>query len=957
MRVYLPIIVFFLLFSVAEAQYYGNRIIVKFTRSSEELYEWTENSRSGEIAAFKGLIGPHKSFPFVRERLLDMLAEKSKGDTPLGMLGRINSLSRIAVIEYENEIDPLLLARKLSAFPFVEYAEPMPQHKIFAEPNDPKRNGQYYLENINVYEAWDLIDTNQRLKVAIVDTGIDYDHEDLQDNIWVNPGEDGTDENGNSRRDNGIDDDGNGFVDDWRGWDFAASSDTTTGQDNDPHPGHRHGTHVGGITGAVTDNHLGIASVGRYVKLIPVKAGPDNPLSTSITNGYDGLLYAGIIGADVVNCSWGGTNRSQAEKEVIDNVLGLGCVIVAACGNYGTHQPFYPAAYEGVISVAALNSANEKAIFSNYDETVDVSAPGDDILSTVPNDSYDFMSGTSMAAPVVTGVAALTKLAHPDMTNEQIAEQVRVTCDNIYDLNSDYKGLLGNGKVNALRAVSEQNTVSIKMISYDVEDENGDGILDEGELVEIHTVYKNVLSPVKNIYVKAYTDSYFFIPIERDSLYLGDMQTGDTVSADGVISFHLPQGLTYDYTFKVKLQIRHDDDIITEESITLFANPSYRNLDKNNITTTLNSRGNIGFNDYAFNLQGVGFRYKGSQNINFEGGLMIGSGYNRLSNCVRGRRQTTQDRDFVSYKILTLYEPGDIAALEAKAEFADAHDSAQAGVYVFQNAYQFTDDDAKDIVFVTYDIVNQTLYYRDSVYAGLFFDWDIGPGGTDNKVEFDYENQFGLARNVKDSTLPLAGVKIVTAQPTNFYAIDNAGNSQDTSIGIYNGFSKSEKWLTLSSGIKRPESTVTDASMVISAGPMRMLPWDTVRVTFALFAGYTKEELKTTARKAREVADRYGLSDNYYPEVPEHNLITNVYPNPVRNGVITVNYTIVKSDNIKFEIYDLKGRCMNFNYEIKNHLPGRFSFNLNAQHFAGGMYMLIMSGKNERDMRMIYIER
>jgi hypothetical protein len=631
-------------------------------------------------------------------------------------------------------------------------------------------------------------------------------------------------------------------------------------------------------------------------------------------------------------------------------------VIVAACGNFGTHQPFYPASYNGIISVAALNSANEKAVFSCYDESVDVSAPGEDILSTVPDNSYDFMSGTSMASPVVAGVVALTRIAHPDMTSRQISELVRVTCDNIDGVNPNFKGLLGNGIVNAKRAVSEKNAKSIKLISYKVVDENGDGILDAGEYVRIFTTYENILSPVRKVRVKAFSDSYLPLPLENDSLYLGDMATSDTVIAGDVISFHIPLGLTYDYTFKIKLDISDTNNVITTETITLFANPSYRNLDSNNITTTLNSRGNIGFNDYAFNMQGVGFKYKNSQNINFEGGLIIGSGYSRISNCVRSTRQSFQDRDFLPFKILSLQSPGDKAALEATAEFADSRDSSQAGVYVSQHAYQFTDEDARDIIFISYDIANQTFYYRDSLFAGLFFDWDIGAGGTNNVVKFDYEDMFGYARNVKNDTLPLAGVKIITPQMTNFYAIDNAGNTKDTSIGIYNGFSKREKWLTISSGIKRDESSVTDVSMVISAGPMRVLPFDTTRVTFALFAGGSLEQLKENARKAEAVAARYGLSDKHYPDVPDHNLITRVYPNPAQKGEISINYTIVKSGNVSFDLYDLKGKNYNLDIKSKYMTEGRYSLKFKTKALCTGMYLLMMNAAGQIDRELLYIE-
>ncbi len=942
-------------FYSATAQYAEHKLIVKFKAGEQELYHWLANQRSGEIKAFSQILGRHNTSPFVSKALLKMMHSKKHNDKMLSSSACPNELSFIAVIEYTAGIAPPLLARKLASFPFIEYAEPLPVHKIFTEPNDPKRNRQYYLKKVHTFEAWDIVDKTKTIIAAIVDTGIDYEHEDLKDNIYINPGEDGIDKNGKSRRNNGIDDDANGFIDDWRGWDFASDTGKSK-QDNVPKPGHRHGTHVGGTVGAVTNNYLGIASVGRFVKLLPVKTGPDSQFAISITNGYDGLLYAGIAGADVINCSWGSGTRSQAEKELVDSVLKLGSVIVAAAGNNGNHETFYPAGYDGIISVAALNSADRKAFFSNYDETVDVSAPGKDILATVPNNSYDFMSGTSMAAPVVTGVAALARMAHPALSPRQIRELLRVTCDNIDTSTKNYRDLLGKGRVNALKAVSANNPHSVRMIHYTVEDENKDGILDIGEKVNVYIQFKNILSDIYNVSVKVFADSYYPIQFSNDSIYIGNMKSGDTAKPKKPISFIVPGEISYDYEFKIKFRIQNKSGIINTESITLFSNPSYRNLDSNNISLTLNSRGNIGFNDYPKNLQGLGLKYKGSQNINFEGGLIIGSGYERISDCVRGRRQSNQDRDFLSRDFLSLQSPGNKAKLEASVTFADAKSPNQAGVSVYQQAYQFTDKDAMDIIFISYDIVNTSFFLRDSVFAGLFFDWDIGPGGTNNQVIYDRALDFGYAQNIKDKTLPLVGAKIVTLQRTNFYGIDNGGNIKDTSISIYNGYSKEEKWLTISNGIKRPKTSVSDVSMVISAGPVRMLPYDTVRITFALFAANSLTQLKENARNAQQIANRYGLSSSNYSQVPARNTITKVYPNPSVRGKVNVDYTIVSAGTVFFEIYDLKGMKVNLNTLPKERTEGRYRTKIDTQLLSSGVYLLVMKSADGISSSFIYIE-
>ena len=955
MKSFLFLVIFISSLISASGEYYQHKIYLKFKSGSPELINWNKNARQGSIPSLVPLLGKNWSHPFVRQSLLDMARSKKTYNVLLSSRNMINPLSRIAIIEYEKDIDPLVLSRKLQSYPFVDYAEPIPMHKILEEPNDPKRNGQYYLEKINVFDAWDVIDTTKSVLVGIVDTGIDYNHEDLAGNMYVNLGEDGTDSTGKSRRDNGIDDDNNGYIDDWHGWDFVSSD--SSGQDNDPYPGHRHGSHVGGTIGAVTNNHIGIASVGRFVKLLPVKVGEDNPFAVSVTNGFEGIFYAGLMGAAVINCSWGSTTRSEAEAELISQVAGNGSIIVCAAGNLGTHQPFYPASYSDAVSVAALNEADERAVFSCYDETVDVSAPGEDILATIPDNSYEMMSGTSMASPIVAGVAALSIIAHPEMTSDQIRELLRVTCDNIYGVNPEYIGLLGNGRVNAYKAVTTKNARSVRLISYNIIDENGDGVLDMGEHVKITTKFKNILSPVKNVYVKVKSKSSILLPLETDSLYLGNMNSGDTVeSKEQEISFYIPDNIPFDVVFNLQLTTIDSIGELSHDMIRIFANPSFRNLDSNNITTTLNSRGNIGFNDYPFNIQGIGLRYKSSQNILFEGGLIVGSAYNHISNNVRSYNQSFQDRDFLSRNFLTLHHPGEKAALEATLQYSDGNDSSQAGVHIFQKAYQFSTKDARDIIFMNYDIVNQTFFVRDSVFAGLFFDWDLGPGGANNKISYDKDLNFGFVHNVKDSSLPWVGVEIISSDKVNFYAIDNGGNSKDTSINIYNGFTDKEKWLAISNGLKRPESSVADASMVISAGPVRMLPRDTTRITFAIFAGDNFEQLQQNAINARNVAHQYDLDDPYYPPIPPKSSIIKVYPNPAENSDVKLDIVLLRDTHVSLQMFDMKGKKVGEFLKNEYLYAGRFSMSVNPKNLSTGLYLILMQTDENVSTAMVYIK-
>ena len=274
-------------------------------------------------------------------------------------------------------------------------------------PNDPYYSKQWAQTYIKPEKLW-AYTKGEGVVVAVIDTGVDYTHEDLAENIWIN-----TKEIAN----NGIDDDANGFVDDIRGWDFVkntgfscASSEDCADEDNDPSDRNGHGTHVSGIIAAVENNAKGISGIAPKAKIMPLRAGYSTGFSAYLKTSdiIDALTYAINNNADVINMSFAG-----AELNVLGDLLSLadklGIVLVAAAGNSTSSAPTYPAGLPEVISVGALALDNTQASFSNYGDTVDIAAPGSWILSTTPRNLYEYKSGTSMASPCVAGVAALIK--------------------------------------------------------------------------------------------------------------------------------------------------------------------------------------------------------------------------------------------------------------------------------------------------------------------------------------------------------------------------------------------------------------------------------------------------------------------------------------------------------------------------------------------------------------------
>jgi subtilisin family serine protease len=317
----------------------------------------------------------------------------------------------------------------------VAYVEPNFVLQTAAVPNDPSFNRLWGLNNtgqsgglrdadIDAPEAWNTTTGSRDVVIAVIDTGVDYNHPDLKANMWTNPGE--------TPGDN-IDNDKNGFVDDVYGYDFA-NNDANPMDDDD------HGTHVAGTIGAVGNNGTGVVGVSWNVSLMAVKfLGPRGGTTANAIKSVQYVTNMRKAGVNIVasNNSWGGGAFNQSLKDAIDEGGKAGILFVAAAGNESNdndESPVFPTSYDSqsIISVAATDRRNRLANFSNYGETsVDIGAPGVDIYSTVPNNRYDSYSGTSMAAPQVTGAIALLAAAKPGLTAAELKTAILATAQPI----------------------------------------------------------------------------------------------------------------------------------------------------------------------------------------------------------------------------------------------------------------------------------------------------------------------------------------------------------------------------------------------------------------------------------------------------------------------------------------------------------------------------------------------
>jgi len=450
-------------------------------------------------------------------------------------------MDRIYHVRYNEGIDPFDACARLMDNPDVEYAVPLYTHKLFYAPNDARYTQQPWMSTMRVDKAWDVTKGAATVIIAIIDSGTDWQHEDLAGNIWNNTKE---------IAGNGIDDDANGYVDDIRGWDFVgniSSADAQNGiarPDNDPRVSGTisdvtgHGTVVGGCASASTNNAKGVAGVGFNCKIIPIKCGSDNPNYGGILRGYEAIIYAADLGAHIINCSWGGAGLNPAGQDVIDYATSKGSLVIAASGNDGLDNDSYlqsPASFDGVLSVGSCSVSDVVSNFSNYGANVDVYAPGEGILSTYPNNQYRALSGTSFSSPLTSGIAGLVKSVHPDWTPQMIAAQIRGTVDPLNGISIDMKPDYW-GRVNAERAVKVNASFSsgerMPGLVLSKTEINGStsGKITSLNKTTIKFTIKNVLADAQNVTVVPRLMSSNVTYLGTVAIVLGSITKGGEVS-------------------------------------------------------------------------------------------------------------------------------------------------------------------------------------------------------------------------------------------------------------------------------------------------------------------------------------------------------------------------------------------------------------------------------------------
>ncbi|SHF19953.1 Por secretion system C-terminal sorting domain-containing protein [Fodinibius roseus] len=930
-----------------QPNYAPDRLLIKY-ESDQRLRQLKGKLTSDPRAAveqFLRLSGMRTIQPLMKTRQRQKLRRENRSGA--------DDLLRIHEATFSQRIDPLHLSAKVERMPGVAYAEPKYIRRLHLTPNDSTL--EKFIDFHRFSEAWDLSTSGPEVVIAIVDGGVNYTHPELDDKLWVNQEEvpnalrptadqnaDGSvtaTEIGQYLRDNGedyngdgqiqlddalhpgapftdrADGDSNGYTDDLFGWDFRNSDATgqVAGDHNPMHDGTDHGTHVAGIAAAETNNQSGIAGAGFNSTYMAVKAGgtPDDP--TSVGYGFEGILYAAEQGADIINCSWGGDGFSNAEQDVINYVTRRGALVVSSSGNDGVDKVSYPAGYDNVLGVGSVETSDMVSGYSNYGYELDVLATGSGLLSTSYGESFTSKSGTSMAAPVVSGLAALLRSIHPGWSAERIGQQIRTSAVSVENDNaSGFAHKLGSGKIDAFNALNTDQP-GLKLTSVRFENREGEKL----QLNQPGTVYANIVNvgkPVSDIDLQPEAVQDEGIELSAGSTRLPPLSTGDSTE----ITFELTIGDDFDLraTPAIRLNFRDPNGSYEDFGIAQYEEFLHDVVAENRVKTSFGSDGTIGFTKPLLGAGGVGFvprtrtsgGYAEGRNLLFEGGLMVeidGTLYDAV------RSETGRvSRDFTPLELFTTTRNESVSDLDGHATFRLESDTTHDATIRLQT-YAYNHPRLSNAVLLQYTLRNNSSFRElTNVYVGLFNDWDIGDSADNNASFMPADSLLYFSEATENSSEPITAV--ATMGPiSGILAIDNTteGSQDSLSFGLYDGFTDTEKRSALKARKTKTGRQHSDISGVVASGPYTLDPGAEIVVGFAYAFGDDAEVLadQVAAARAQKPFEVSPAGRAVSDEEPAETKLFQNYPNPFRRDT-QIRFDLAKASHVTLTIYDVLGR-------------------------------------------------
>ncbi|MBL4735246.1 MAG: S8 family peptidase [Flavobacteriales bacterium] len=860
-------------------------------------------------------------------------------------------LSLIYQLTYSSNVSIDKVIRSINNLPLTEYTQKHYLPRMLYTPNDNPTdlNNQYHLDNIQAFAAWDIEKGDTNVVIGITDTGVDTAHIDLVGNLKYNYLE----------VYDGVDNDNDGYIDNYQGWDMGDN-------DNDPSSSgiaYHHGTSVAGLAAASTNNGIQGAGVGFKCKFLPIKCNQDN--EGFLRKGYEGIVYAVDHGCQIINCSWGDTSSAPRpfEQEIVNYAtLNNNVLVIAAAGNSNNQSLWYPASLKYVISVGGTDSNDVKYTVSSvagssYGRHLDLSAPAHNIFApTVPSGIGNVNSGTSYAAPIVAGCAALVKSRFPNYTALQIGEQLRVTADNIDMIsgNAAFQEKLGSGRVNLFKAVTDTSRPSVVMITQLVTDGN-DEIFNIGDTISVEGIFKNYLAPTAGVSFASISSTNPNITFIQSVASLGMLGTLDTVGNFGFpLMFTIDPTVGSDELLELRLEF-NDTSLIGYEYMSIMVNPSYVDIEVNNISTSMIGQTRIGFEDSwpLENRTGLGFQYRGEQMI-FEAGLMVGAQIGSSTFVSDNIWDfVAPDADFVSVTGAKAVV-STVADIEANCVVND--DGAGADtmkISVDHTIYAWSNSPDEDYILLKYDIINTGSDTLMNLYAGINADWDIW-SFQQNTTANDFGTRMGYVKSTEGGS-PYAGIKLLSNGPYIHYAIDNYAGAPGIDI-FGSSFSSAKKYIALSTN-KLTAGTIgsgNDVIDVVSTGPFNLMPQDTLTVSFAMLAGNNLLDLVNAANAAQAMYDTLFSEPDPVSimSLPPANPQIELYPNP-SEGEIVLSFSNITSESAILQLFDMAGHVVfSLNIEV-----GTRSRTLDISTLKAGIYQYrVRSSEWERNGKLVLVQ-
>lgn len=850
---------------------------------------------------------------------------------------------RCAVLSYNWDITPDLAAQRIAKYSQVTFAEPWYVMHVQGQPNDPLYGQQEALHLIGTTEAWDITEGSESMVIAIVDNGVDQSHEDIKPNLHINTAE---------IPGNRIDDDGNGFVDDYNGYNLVWMEDGTDPGNTTNNGSNGHGTNVAGIVGAATNNGLGIAGVANKCRIFPIKTAPIG--TGSILYGYEGMLYAAQNGFKVINCSWGSQSRagyvkpySVIDKSVIDYCLALGSMVVSSAGNHGNGiggsgwlEFNYPAAYDGVLGVAECTTSEKVASTSGLGRNAGIVAPSTDAITTVPAGGYSSagIQGTSFASPMVAGAAALVRVKWPSLTPAQVSAVLTTTSKKILSSNPSVAKALA-GRLDLLAALQSDPSqmpgfrVSGKRIVVRGVTTNR---FSNGDTLELYYTLTNELaaSAPLTCMLRIMDPAGWQAVVINDTTSAPAVGSGQTIEVGPftvVVSQYQDKPCLMDLTINSHTHSQREF-VYIEPSATMTT------LMNNELSYSIGDRGMFAFgstlaNNMEGNGTGAGWRTK-YQKLAWTSGLLFCTSDGRALKAY----DNAQDKsDFSAVKTFTV--PDENIGILTDSLAGDR----SIGVRIHERCSFPSANSLTSVIEI--GIENRTASALQDVAAGYFFDWDIGPNGTDNRTRLAPEalptsfKSMGEAQMFYRDSVPVVVVcAAVSSEPqiqgqaAGMMLFDYADDSDR--------LSDADVYTLLTSGTSVQTTMLGDACGVVGMRfPGALAPGETKHFKIVFGVGATQEEAANNVRQTIE---------NPNSVASESNAEIALYPNPAATAITLGNLHNVR----RVLVVDMLG-----NRVYDNDVLGSTEVVVDVRGLPSGRYCVVLQGPSSVTSEFLTIVR